>query len=134
MNAAATADVKVDGATSTEAKEGWADMLFYSQKYDNLADLPHYTGNKYKEELMKNARYLATPGRGILASDESNGTCGKRFEDIGLENTEELRRSYREMLYTTPGLSEYISGAIMFDETCRQKDSTGKPFTQLQME
>jgi hypothetical protein len=111
--------VKVEGKATTETKEGWADMLFYSQKYDNLADLPHYTGNKFKEELMKNARYLATPGRGILASDESNGTCGKRFEDIGLENSEELRRKYREMLYSTPELSKYVSGAIMYDETVR---------------
>ena len=85
-------------------------------------------------ELMKNARKLATPGRGILASDESNGTCGKRFEDIGLENSEEMRRKYREMLYSTPDLGKYVSGAIMFDETCRQKDSSGKPFTEVQMQ
>lgn len=55
-------------------------MLFYSRKYDSLANLPHYKGNQFKDELMKNARYLSTPGKGILASDESNGTCGKRFD------------------------------------------------------
>lgn len=109
-------------------------MLFYSRKYDRLADLPHYQGNNFKEELMKNAKILSTEGRGILASDESNGTCGKRFEDIGLENTEENRRRYRELLYTAPGLSEYISGAIMYDETARQSTKDGKKFTQLQTE
>ena len=81
---------------------------------------------------MKNAKYLASPGKGILASDESNGTCGKRFEAIGLENSEENRRRYREMLYTTPELEKYCVGAIMYDETARQKDSNGKSFCQLQ--
>ena len=70
-------------------------MLFYSKKYDRLSDLPHYVGNQYKEELMKNAKHLTRPGYGILASDESNGTCGKRFEAQGIENLEENRRRYR---------------------------------------
>ena len=112
-------------------QEGWADMLFYSRKYDRLSDLPHYEGNKYTDELMQNAKLLSTEGRGILASDESNGTCGLRFESIGLENTEENRRRYRELLYTAPGLSEYISGAIMYDETARQSTKDGKRFNDL---
>ena len=76
-------------------------------------------GNNFKEELMANAKALSVAGKGILASDESNGTCGKRFEKIEVENTEENRRKYRELLYSTPGLEEYISGAIMYDETIR---------------
>ena len=63
----------------------------------------------------------ASKGRGILAMDESNATCGKRLQSIGLENTEDSRRAYRELLVTTPGLGQYISGAIMFEETLFQK-------------
>lgn len=118
MNAVAE-DITVEGDTKIEPQEGFQDMLFYTKKYDTLANLPHYAGNKYREELMANAKKLCKPGKGILASDESNGTCGKRFEDIGVENIEENRRKYREMLYTTPDLEKYISGAIMFDETAR---------------
>ena len=68
---------------------------------------------------------VATPGHGILAMDESNATCGKRLDSIGLENTETNRRAYRELLVTTPGLGEYISGAILFEETLYQKTSKG---------
>ena len=63
---------------------------------------------------------MASTGRGILAMDESNATCGKRLESIGLENTEDSRRAYRELLVTTPGLGKYISGAIMLEETLFQ--------------
>ena len=68
---------------------------------------------------------MASPGHGILAMDESNATCGKRLDSIGLENTESNRRAYRELLVTTPGLGEYISGAILFEETLYQKTSKG---------
>ena len=68
---------------------------------------------------------VASPGHGILAMDESNATCGKRLDSIGLENTESNRRAYRELLVTTPGLGEYISGAILFEETLYQKTSKG---------
>ena len=71
---------------------------------------------------------IASAGRGILAMDESNGTCGKRLDSIGVENTEDNRRAYRQLLVTTPGLGEYISGAIMFEETLYQSSSEGKPF------
>ena len=90
-----------------------------------------YTGNKYIEELQTNAKKLAVGGKGILAADESNGTCGKRFEAIGVENTEENRRDYRELLYTTKDLNKFVSGAIMYDETIRQKDANGVPFTKV---
>lgn len=121
-------DVKVTGDTNVEQKEDFQDMLFYSRVYDNYRDLPHYQGNSFKDELMANAKALSIGGKGILASDESNGTCGKRFEKIEVENTEENRRKYRELLYSAEGLEEYISGAIMYDETIRQFDSNGVHF------
>lgn len=81
----------VEGDTAIEQKEDHMDKVFPQKKYDNADHLDpvlHYTGNKYVEELMTNAKRLAAPGKGILASDESNGTCGKRFEAINVENTE----------------------------------------------
>ena len=81
---------------------------------------------------MQNAKYLSTPGKGILASDESNMTCGKRLvESIGLENSEENRRRWREVLYTTPKLGMYCVGAIMYDETARQSTKDGKRFIDV---
>ncbi len=71
---------------------------------------------------------LLVPGRGILAADESFPTIEKRFKALGIPSTEENRRAYREMLFTTPGADEFISGAILFDETIRQKDRDGIPF------
>merc|ERR1719181_960185 len=82
----------------------------------------------YDAELMETASKIASPGKGILAMDESNGTCGKRLDSIGVENTEDNRRAYRELLLTTPGLGEYISGAIMFEETLYQSGKGGKTF------
>lgn len=73
---------------------------------------------------------IASPGKGILAMDESNGTCGKRLDSIGVENTEDNRKSYRELLVTTPGLGDYISGAILFEETLYQSCSTGKTMVE----
>lgn len=97
----------VEGETKIEQKEGHMDRIFLQQKYDNADHLDpvlHYTGNKYIEELMKNAKMLSGSGKGILASDESNMTCGKRFEEIGVENTEQNRNDWRELLYTVDGL------------------------------
>ena len=74
---------------------------------------------------------IATKGRGILAMDESNATCGKRLDSIGLENTEDNRRTYRELLISTPGLGEFISGAILFEETLYQSDKNGTSFVDL---
>merc|ERR1711920_783142 len=82
----------------------------------------------YDEELIATANTIASKGRGILAMDESNGTCGKRLDSIGLENTEENRKAYRTLLVTTPGLGEYISGAILFEETLYQSSKGGKTF------
>lgn len=85
----------------------------------------------YDEELIKTAQTIATKGRGLLAMDESNATCGKRLDSIGVENTEDNRRAYRELLVTTPGLGEYISGAILFEETLYQTIRDGKKFTDV---
>ena len=80
----------------------------------------------YKETLRETALKLATPGKGILAVDESTNTCGKRLASIGVENTEENRQAYRGMLFTTEGLGNYISGAILFEETLFQDHADGE--------
>ncbi len=80
------------------------------------------------DKLEATAREMVAPGRGILAMDESTGTCTSRFEKLGVASTEENRLSYRQMLVTAPGISEYISGAILFDETIRQKVNGEIPF------
>jgi fructose-bisphosphate aldolase class I len=82
-------------------------------------------------ELHETARALVAEGKGILAADESTGTIKKRFDAIGTESTEETRRAYRELLFTTAGAEEYISGVILFDETIRQSASDGTPFPKL---
>ncbi|PRW59176.1 fructose-1,6-bisphosphate aldolase [Chlorella sorokiniana] len=87
--------------------------------------------NPYAEELKATAKYIATRGKGILASDESNATTGKRLESVGVENTEDNRRDWRQLLYTAPGLGQYISGAIMFEETLYQKARDGTPFVDV---
>jgi fructose-bisphosphate aldolase, class I len=67
------------------------------------------------QELEKTAKELVAPGKGILAADESFGTIGKRFEAAGIASSEESRRAYREMLFTTSGIGEYLSGVILFE-------------------
>jgi len=79
-------------------------------------------------DLNETARALVAPGKGILAADESTGTIKKRFDSIGIESTEESRRAYRDMLFTTDGASDHISGVILYDETIRQSTSDGTPF------
>jgi len=76
-------------------------------------------------ELNNTAKALVANHKGILAMDESLPTCNKRFAKLGIPETEEYRRAYRELIVTTPGLGEYISGAILFDETIRQKTKDG---------
>ena len=80
--------------------------------------------------LVSVAEAMVAEGKGILAIDESTGTCKKRFDSVGVECTEESRRAYREMLLTTPGLSEHISGVILFDETIRQATADGTTFVK----
>ena len=83
------------------------------------------------EQLAETARAMVAPGKGIIAIDESAGTCKKRFDGVGIESTEENRRAYRELLLTAPNASQYLSGAILFDETIRQKDRNGVPFAEV---
>ena len=79
-------------------------------------------------DLNETARALVAPGKGILAADESTGTITKRFDSIGIESTEENRRAYRDLLFTTEGAADHISGVILYDETIRQSTSDGTPF------
>lgn len=83
-----------------------------------------------RSELARIANAMVSPGKGILAADESSGTIKKRFDTIRLESTEEHRRAYRELLFTTPGAADSISGVILYDETLRQKTHDGVPFPQ----
>lgn len=82
------------------------------------------------EQLAETALAMVAPGKGIIAIDESTTTIGKRFAGVGIENTEENRRRYRELLITTPKLSSHISGAILYDETIRQSTKDGVPFAK----
>lgn len=84
-----------------------------------------------EDVLQRTARTLVAPGKGILAADESPGTLEKRFKAVGLKSSEETRRAYREMLFTTPGIGEFISGVILFDETLRQNASDGTPLVEV---
>lgn len=86
--------------------------------------------NPFKEELIRVAKEIGTPGKGILAADESTGTIGKRFEGISVENTEANRRAYRQLLVTAPGIDEHISGVIFYEETIDQMVDEGITMTQ----
>jgi fructose-bisphosphate aldolase class I len=81
--------------------------------------------------LIDTARRLVGTGKGLLAMDESTGTCNKRFAALGIAQTEEERRAYRELIVTTPGLGDSISGAILYDETIRQRTKDGTPFVKI---
>lgn len=83
-----------------------------------------------KELLSKTAAAMVAPGKGILAADESSGTCEKRFKSVGVECTEENRRAYRNLLFSTPGVEQFVSGVILFDETARQKANDGSPIPE----
>ena len=83
------------------------------------------------QELIGTAKALVAGDKGLLAMDESTPTCDKRFARLGIPLTEEARRAYRELIVTTPGLGESISGAILFDETIRQKKKDGTPFVKV---
>jgi fructose-bisphosphate aldolase class I len=82
-------------------------------------------------DLAETARVLVASGKGILAADESTSTIKKRFDAIGVENTEPNRRAYRELLFRTPGIDQFISGVILYDETIRQKAADGTPLVKI---
>jgi fructose-bisphosphate aldolase class I len=83
------------------------------------------------DTLQQTARELVAPGKGILAADESSATIKKRFDAIGVESTETTRRDYRDMLFTTEGVGEFISGVILYDETIRQESHDGTPLVKV---
>ena len=83
------------------------------------------------EKLASTAKAMVAPGKGLLAADESSGTIKKRFDSIDVESTEENRRAYRDLLFTTAGIEDHISGVILFDETIRQSSADGTPFSKL---
>jgi fructose-bisphosphate aldolase class I len=82
-------------------------------------------------ELNAIARSIVADNKGVLAADESTGTIAKRFDTIGVESTEENRRGYRDLLFTTPGCEDFVGGVIMYDETIRQAAEDGTPFATL---
>ena len=82
------------------------------------------------QKLIDTARAMVADDKGLLAMDESNPTCNKRFAKLGIPQTEQTRRAYRELIVTTPGLGESISGAILYDETIRQQKNDGTPFAK----
>ena len=86
------------------------------------------------EQLLETAAAMVAPGKGILAIDESTGTIGKRLDTVGLKNTEKNRMGYRDTIITTPDLGEHISGAILYDETIRQKGKNGELFVDIMNE
>src|SRR4026207_1562972 len=83
-----------------------------------------------KALLSKTAAAMMAKGKGVLAADESSGTCEKRFKSVNVESTEENRRAYRNLLFSTPGVEQYLSGVILFDETARQKANDGAPIPE----
>lgn len=92
----------------------------------------NYPDPALQDELRKIANAIVAPGKGILAADESVGTMGKRLSDIGAENSDENRRKYRQLLFTSDKvIGDYISGVILFHETLYQKADDGTPFPEL---
>ena len=85
-------------------------------------------------ELEATARALVAKGRGILAADESTGTIEKRLKGVGVESTEDNRRAWRQLLFTTQGIGDYISGVILFDETIRQRATDGRLLVEVLQE
>ena len=112
-----------DGADLAPRSHCWNERRLAPHHIDDVAHV--YEEMMSNSELAGIAQALVAPGKGILAADESSGTIEKRFTSIGVESTEERRRDYREMLFSTEGASDFISGVILFDETLRQKAQGG---------
>ena len=88
-------------------------------------------GLMYEIQMQSTAQALVVPGKGILAADESTGTMEKRLKSVGVVSTEESRRAYRELVFATRGLGDFISGVVLFDETIRQKAADGTPLVEV---
>ncbi|MQM05430.1 hypothetical protein Taro_038241 [Colocasia esculenta] len=110
----------------------WDRALFEGKKESSrhTTTMSAFVG-KYAEELIQTAKYIATPGKGILAADESTGTIGKRLASINVENVESNRQALRELLFTAPDALQYLSGVILFEETLYQKTADGTPFVDV---
>lgn len=111
-----------EGTTEKKTDENYMDKIMSDKGSDE---------NKYVDELIKNAKFLVGPGKGILASDESNMTMGKRLEAVGVKNSEQARNDWRELIYTAPGIEKHVSGVIMYDETIRQSASDGRTLVKV---
>jgi len=122
------------GYALSTARTGFRGMSTVPRSYQPVMAEPNspkiYDG-PYAAQLIETANAMVAPGKGLLACDESTGTVGTRLEANGMENTEEWRQKWRNLLFTTPGLSDYISGAILFEETLFQSDPDGKPFVDV---
>lgn len=104
----------------------------FKMPMNTVANINSAAPAQFRELLATTARSIVASGKGILAADESTGTIGKRFASISVENNEENRRAYRELLFTAGAeLSEYLGGVILYEETLNQKCSDGTPFAQL---
>ncbi|XP_033218044.1 fructose-bisphosphate aldolase-like isoform X2 [Belonocnema kinseyi] len=120
-----------------EARVGLNVRITVSDLKWNMAKEVYATAEpELKKELSQIAQQIVAPGRGILAADESTATIGKRFTDINVENTEENRKAYRQLLFTAPKdvISQHVSGVILFHETLYQKADDGTPFVKLLQE
>ncbi|CAM6036571.1 unnamed protein product [Sphagnum compactum] len=122
-NAAAASSHIVQRVTTTTTTHTRKKVVMMTSEFEKT--------NPYAEELKQTAAFISQPGKGILASDESNATTGKRLATVGLDNTVENRQAWRELLYSAPGLGNYISGTIMFDETLFQSSRAGVPFVEV---
>ncbi|CAK9278585.1 unnamed protein product [Sphagnum jensenii] len=122
-NAAAASSHVVQRVTTTTTTHTRKKIVMMTSEFEKT--------NPYAEELKQTAAFISQPGKGILASDESNATTGKRLATVGLDNTVENRQAWRELLYSAPGLGNYISGTIMFDETLFQSSRAGVPFVEV---
>src|SRR6266404_374863 len=83
-----------------------------------------------QQELEKTAKAMVAPGKGLLAADESEKACKKRFDSVGVECTQDSRREYRGLLFTTPGADQHMSGVILYEETFRQATDDGQTFRE----
>jgi fructose-bisphosphate aldolase class I len=105
--------------------DGAQPATLHNHNFSNMSLTP------FAAELIETARAIAAPGKGILAADESTGTIGQRFASINVENTEDNRRKYRELLFRTSGIEEHVSGVILYEETLYQNAADGTPFADI---
>lgn len=106
-------------------------LTFLVATADSFSLGPSFLSPEQKAALVETAQKVATPGKGITACDEGPATIGARFEAVGIANSEETRRQYRQMLFTAEGCENYLSAAILDPETLYQKSDDGKPFPQV---